>query len=83
MVSATSERGTHALNRGLNMHRFNPKLSKLPNAFYMNDVLESYSSKKATLVTMAQLRYFGKRLSTDKLIKYAKYLQTELPIRYF
>ncbi|CAO3651159.1 unnamed protein product [Cunninghamella blakesleeana] len=49
--------------------------------FYMNKVLDTYATKKATPVTLRQLLFYERHRTKERLIKSANYVRQELPIR--
>ena len=46
-----------------------------------NALLETYSSTPSSPVTLRQLLVFSKQMNTEKLLKSANYVRTEIPIR--
>ncbi|KAH7929474.1 alpha-ketoacid dehydrogenase kinase [Leucogyrophana mollusca] len=49
--------------------------------FYQNRQLELFASKEAQRLTLRQLVFFGRMMDSDRLIKSANYVRTELPVR--
>lgn len=49
--------------------------------FYQNRILEKYSSKDVTPVTLKQLTIFGRSFGIEKLLRSANYVREELPVR--
>lgn len=51
-----------------------------PN-FYSNRELEQYASREAKRLSLRQLIFFGRSLNSEKILKSANYVRTELPVR--
>ncbi|KAG0047564.1 hypothetical protein BGZ83_007396 [Gryganskiella cystojenkinii] len=49
--------------------------------FYQNRILDPYVSQTVTPITLRQLVVFGRNMQTEKLLKSANYVRTELPVR--
>ncbi|KAF8138735.1 alpha-ketoacid dehydrogenase kinase [Boletus edulis] len=60
-----------------------PYTRPLSNAlhFYQNRQLDIYAAKEAHRLTLRQLVFFGRQMDSDRLIKSANYVRTELPVR--
>lgn len=49
--------------------------------FYMNKILDQYISQSPTSLTLRQLIFYERHINTERLLKSANYVRTELPIR--
>ncbi|ODV89312.1 hypothetical protein CANCADRAFT_11370, partial [Tortispora caseinolytica NRRL Y-17796] len=49
--------------------------------FYQNTVIVSYANREQHPVSLRQLSFFGRRLTKDRIIASANFVQTELPTR--
>lgn len=49
--------------------------------FYMNKTLDNYISQPPTPLTLRQLIFYERHINTERLLKSANYVRTELPIR--
>lgn len=49
--------------------------------FYMNKTLDNYISQSPTSLTLRQLIFYERHINTERLLKSANYVRTELPIR--
>lgn len=49
--------------------------------FYMNKTLDTYYSQSPTPLTLRQLIFYERHCNTERLLKSANYVRTELPIR--
>lgn len=49
--------------------------------FYQNKTLDSYFSQDPTPLTLRQLLFYERHCNTERLLKSANYVRTELPIR--
>lgn len=49
--------------------------------FYMNKTLDDYISQSPTSLTLRQLIFYERHINTERLLKSANYVRTELPIR--
>ena len=49
--------------------------------FYMNKTLDNYISQSPTPLTLRQLIFYERHCNTERLLKSANYIRTELPIR--
>lgn len=60
-----------------------PPESKVINGrhFYQNTVVMDWAKRSARPVSLRQLAFFGRRLTTDKIINSGNFVREELPIR--
>jgi hypothetical protein len=49
--------------------------------FYMNKTLDSYIAQSPTPLNLRQLMFYERHCNTERLLKSANYIRTELPIR--
>ncbi|KAI9473618.1 MAG: branched-chain alpha-ketoacid dehydrogenase [Benjaminiella poitrasii] len=49
--------------------------------FYLNKILDNYCSQSPTPLTLRQLLFYERHCNTERLLKSANYVRTELPIR--
>lgn len=49
--------------------------------FYMNKTLDGYIEQSPTPLTLRQLMFYERHCNTERLLKSANYIRTELPIR--
>lgn len=49
--------------------------------FYLNKTLDSYIAQSPTPLTLRQLMFYERHCNTERLLKSANYIRTELPIR--
>lgn len=60
-----------------------PKGSKIinPRHFYQNTVLLDWANKDPRPISLRQLAFFGRRLTSDRIISSANFVRQELPVR--